>query len=164
MGRIDTRLAELGLVLPTPSVPAAAYIPWQRVGDLVFVAGQIPVRDGERQFIGKVGREFSIQDAQEAARLVVLNILAHVRSACDGDLDRVARIVRLGVFVNCTPEFVHHPQVANGASDVLVALFGDAGRHTRAAVGAPSLPFDVAVEIDAIIELNSEAARSDATV
>lgn len=153
MSRIDERLAELGVTLPTPSVPAASYVPWRRVGGLVFIAGQIPVKDGQRLFIGKVGREYTVEQAQDAARLVALNVLAHVKSACDGDLDRVVGIVRLGVFVNCLPEFTQHPMVANGASDLLVQIFGDAGRHTRAAVGAPSLPFDVAVEIDAVFEV-----------
>ena len=119
----------------------------------MFIAGQIPVLDGKRLYLGKVGREITLEQAQEAARLVALNVLAHVKTACEGDLDRVVGIVRLGVFVNCVPEFTAHPTVANGASDLLVQIFGEAGRHTRAAVGAPSLPFDVAVEIDAVFEV-----------
>jgi enamine deaminase RidA (YjgF/YER057c/UK114 family) len=153
MPTIERRLVELGVALPTPSVPAASYVPWRKVGNLVFIAGQIPVKDGQRLFIGKVGREYTVEQGQEAARLVALNVLAHVKAACEGDLDRVVSIVRLGVFVNCGPEFAQHPMVANGASDLLVQIFGDAGRHTRAAVGAPSLPFDVAVEIDAVFEV-----------
>lgn len=155
MGRIDDRLRELGIELPNAAAPAANYVPWARVGTLVFIAGQIPSWNGERRFLGKVGRDYTVEQARDAARLVGVNVLAQVRAACDGDLDRVARCVRLGGFVNCTPEFTDHPMVMNAASELMISVFGDAGRHTRTAVGAPSLPFDVAVEIDAIFEISS---------
>jgi enamine deaminase RidA (YjgF/YER057c/UK114 family) len=120
---------------------------------LVFVAGQITLQDGKPQFLGKLGREFGVEEGQAAARLCAINILSQLRAACGGDLDRVARIVRLGGFVNCTPEFTDQPKVINGASDLIVAVFGDKGKHARAAVGAPSLPLGVAVEIEAVAEL-----------
>jgi enamine deaminase RidA (YjgF/YER057c/UK114 family) len=149
---VEARLQAAGVVLPTASIPAANYIPTMRVGRLLFIAGQIPVFNGERRFVGKVGVEFGIPEAREAARLCAMNVLAHAKLAL-GDLDQVTRVVKLGGFVNCVPEFVEHPQVINAASELMIAAFGDAGRHTRTAVGAPSLPFGVAVEIDAILEV-----------
>jgi len=121
--------------------------------NLVFISGQICQWNGELRFIGKLGAGISIAEAQAAARLCALNILAHLRVACGGDLDRVRRIVRLGGFVNCTPEFTDMPQVVNGASDLMVAVFGDLGRHARAAVGVSSLPGGVAVEVEATFEI-----------
>ena len=153
MGRVDDKLRALGLVLPEPAAPAATYVPFVQSGSLVFVSGQIPTWNGERRFVGKVGQEYGIEEAKQAAHLVALNLLAQVRAACDGDLDRVRRCVRLGGFVNCTTDFNDHPLVVNAASELLLAVFGEAGRHARAAVGAPSLPFGVAVEIDAIFEI-----------
>lgn len=152
-GRIDQRLAELGISLPTVTPPAANYIPWVRTGDLVHIAGQVPFWSGELRFVGKLGREFDIAQGQDAARLVCLNVLAQLKSALDGDLDRVVRAVKLNGFVNCEPDFGDQPKVINGASDLLVAVFDDAGRHARAAVGVASLPFGVAVEIDAIFQV-----------
>ena len=152
-GRIDARLLELGITLPVPSAPRANYVPWVRVGDLLFIAGQVTFEDGKLVWIGKVGEHFTVEEGQLAARLVALNVLAQVRAALDGDLDRVVRVVRLGGFVNCPPEFIDHPKVMNGASDLLVDVFGEAGRHARTAVGSTSLPFDVAVEADAIFEV-----------
>jgi enamine deaminase RidA (YjgF/YER057c/UK114 family) len=152
-GSIDARLAELGLVLPQAAPPAGNYVPYVVSDKLVFVAGQLTLQDGKPQFLGKLGREFGVEEGQAAARLCAINILSQLRAACGGDLDRVARIVRLGGFVNCTPEFTDQPKVINGASDLIVAVFGDKGKHARAAVGAPSLPLGVAVEIEAVAEL-----------
>ena len=152
-GRIEVRLNELGIELPQPSAPVANYVPYTVSGNLVFVSGQLCVWNGERRFVGKLGAGISIADGQQAARLCALNILAHLSVACGGDLDRVRRCVRLGGFVNCTPEFIDMPQVVNGASDLMVELFGDIGRHARAAVGVSALPGGVAVEVDAVFEI-----------
>jgi enamine deaminase RidA (YjgF/YER057c/UK114 family) len=111
------------------------------------------VRDGKAEFIGKLGSGVTIADGQQAAKLCALNILAHLKNACDGDLDRVKRVLRLGGFVNCAPDFTDMPQVVNGASDLMVQVFGDAGKHARAAVGVASLPLGVAVEVEAMFEL-----------
>ena len=152
-GKIEARLKELGLELPAATAPIANYVPFTRSGSLVVVSGQVSVRDGKPEFVGKLGREISVAEGQQAARLCALNILAHAKTACDGDLDRVKRVLRLGGFVNCTPEFTQMPQVVNGASDLMVELFGDAGKHARAAVGVASLPLGVAVEVEAMFEL-----------
>jgi enamine deaminase RidA (YjgF/YER057c/UK114 family) len=152
-GKIEARLKELGVELPQASAPVANYVPFTRSGKLVIVSGQVSVRNGKAEFVGKLGKEISIAEGQQAAKLCALNILAHVKTACDGDLDRVKRVLRLGGFVNCTPDFTEMPQVVNGASDLMVAVFGDAGKHARAAVGVSSLPLGVAVEVEAIFEL-----------
>ena len=152
-GRIEERLKQLGLELPRSAAPVANYVPFVRSGDLLFIAGQICQWNGERRFVGKLGREITVEQGQEAARLCALNILAHVKTALDGDLDRVLRCVRLGAFVNGTDDFTEQPQVANGASNLMVELLGDAGRHARAAVGVNALPGGVAVEIDAVFEV-----------
>jgi enamine deaminase RidA (YjgF/YER057c/UK114 family) len=152
-GKIEARLKELKVELPGASAPAANYVPFVRTGNLLFMAGQIPVWNGERRYIGKLGREFSVEQGQEAARLCALNLIAQARVALDGDLDRVTRCVRLGGFVNCVADFTQAPAVVNGASDVIVQLFGDAGRHARTAIGTNVLPLDVAVEVDAIFEV-----------
>jgi len=122
-------------------------------GGLVVVSGQLCVWNGERRFVGKLGAGVSLADGQQAARLCALNILAHLQVACGGELDRVRRILRLGGFVNCTPDFTEMPQVVNGASDLMVEIFGDNGRHARAAVGVSSLPGGVAVEVEAMAEI-----------
>lgn len=153
MGRIDDVLAAKGIVLPNPSAPAANYVPFVRTGSLVFIAGQIPQWHGERRFIGRVGHEIDLAQARDAARLVGLNVLAWLRAACDGDLDKVTRCVRLGGFVACSPDFGDHPKVIDACSELMIEVFGDAGRHARAAVGAPSLPFGVSVEIEAVFEV-----------
>jgi len=153
MSVVDDRLRALGLALPTASSPAGNYVPVVRVGNLVFVAGQLTRRDGQLEFVGKLGRELDVAAGQAAARLCALNILAQLKVACDGDLDRIVRCVRLTAYVNCTPDFDAQPQVANGASDLLVAVLGDAGRHVRTAVGANSLPGGVACEIESTFEV-----------
>jgi len=152
-GKIDARLKELGIELPQATAPVANYVPYTVSGKLVVVSGQITLLAGKAQYIGKLGRDISIEDGQQAARLCALNILAHLRHACDGDLDRVKRVLRLGGFVNCTADFTEMPQVVNGASNLMVQVFGDAGRHARAAVGVASLPLGVAVEVEAMFEL-----------
>jgi len=152
-GLIDQRLAELGLRLPAAAAPAANYVPFVVTGNLVFVAGQIPFRDGEIQYLGIVGTDISPEDAYRAARLCGLNLIAQVRQACDGDLDRVRRVVKLGGFVACAPEFTGQPQVINGASDLMEEVFGGQGRHARFAVGASSLPRNATVEVDGIFEI-----------
>ena len=152
-GEVEAQLKALNIILPDAPAPAANYVPYVRTGNQVFVSGQVPWVGGARNFVGKVGAEFTIEEGQAAARVVVLNIIAQVKAACDGDLDRVVRCVKLGGFVNCTPDFHNHPQVINGASDLMVEIFGDSGRHARFAVGAPALPFNVAVEIDAVFEV-----------
>lgn len=151
---VEERLRAADITLPDAPAPAANYVPYVITGNQVVVAGQVPFVGSERHFIGKVGVDYSIEEGQQAARTVALNIIAQVKAACDGDLERVRRCVKLGGFVNCPPDFEQHPQVINGASDVMVQVFGDKGRHARFAVGAPSLPFNVAVEIDAIFEID----------
>ena len=153
MGRVEQRLRALSIELPQPSKPGANYVPWARSGQLVFLTGQLSQWNGERRFIGKLGREFGVEEGQAAARLCALNLIAHARDAAGGDLDRVARIVRIAGFVNSTPDFVQQSQVVNGASDLFVEVFGDAGQHARMAVGVAALPYEVAVEVEAVLEL-----------
>lgn len=150
---IDARLAELGIELPSAAAPAGAYVPYVKTGNLVFVAGQITLWNGEVRYKGRLGDDMSVDDGYAAARLCGLNLIAQVREACGGNLDRVARVVRLGGFVQSTADFVDQPKVINGASDLMVEVFGDAGRHARAAVGTISLPLDVSVEVDGIFEI-----------
>lgn len=152
-GKIEARLAELTIELPSAMPPVANYVPTVQTGDLIFVAGQICQWNGERRHVGRLGGGISIAEGQQAARLCALNILAQLRVACGGDLDRVRRCLRLGGFVNCAPDFTDMPQVINGASDLMVAIFGDIGRHARLAVGASSLPGGLAVEIEATFEI-----------
>jgi enamine deaminase RidA (YjgF/YER057c/UK114 family) len=152
-GRIEARLTELKIELPQPGTPVANYVPFVRSGDLLFIAGQICQWNGERRFIGKLGREVNLEQGQQAARLCALNILAIVKNALGGDLDRILRCVRLGAFINSVEDFTQQPQVANGASDLVVQVLGDAGRHARTAVGVNVLPGNVAVEVDAIFEV-----------
>jgi len=152
-GKIDARLEELGIALPVPAAPVANYVPYVVTGNLVFVSGQVTLKDGAFAYQGKLGQELSVEDGQAAARLCAVNIIAQLKAACGGDLDRVKRIVRLGGFVNSTPGFTDQPKVINGASDLMVEVFGDAGRHSRAAVSAGSLPAGVAVEVDAVAEI-----------
>lgn len=152
-GKIDARLAELGIELPTASAPAANYVPFVRAGDLLFVSGQVTAWNGEIKFIGTVGSDFTVDEGYQAARICGLNLLAQARAALDGDLDRLARVVKLGGFVQAAPGFTDHPKVINGASDLMVEVLGDAGRHARFAVGAASLPLGVAVEVDGVFEV-----------
>ena len=153
MGLIDKRLTELGIVLPKPAQPVATYVPWVRTGNLVYISGQGAMKDGKLQYTGRVGDTVSLEDAIASARLTAINVITHLRDACGGDLDRVKRVVKLLGFVNCTPTFGDQPKVINGASDLMVEVFGDKGRHARSAVGAPSLPFGLSVEVEAIVEI-----------
>jgi len=152
-GAIDARLQVLGIELPEAAAPAANYVPYVVSGNQVFVAGQITIHNGEIQYVGKLGRDYGVEDGQAAARLCALNIIAQVKAACGGDLDRVVRCVRLGGFVNSTADFTDQPEVVNGASNLMVEVFGDKGKHARAAVSAASLPRGVAVEVDAVFEI-----------
>jgi len=149
----DARLAALKIELPNPAAPAANYVPTVIAGNLLFVAGQITIFNGEVRYLGKLGAGLDVETGKQAARLCGLNIISQARAALGGSLDRIKRCVKLGGFVNCTPDFIDHPQVVNGASDLMVEVFGDAGKHARFAVGAVSLPRGVAVEVDAIFEI-----------
>ena len=148
-GMIEERLRELGITLPEAAKPVANYVPAVLAGGLLVVSGQLPMRDGAVAFVGKLGRDVNPADAAVAAQLCFLNVLAQTRAALDGDLDRVARGVRLGGFVSCVPEFTAMAAVMNGASDLAVAVFGDAGRHARSTIGVPALPGDATVEVEA---------------
>lgn len=153
MSAIDARLTELGLTLPAAAAPAANYVPYVQTGNLVFVSGQITLQDGALQFVGRVGEDFTTEQGYEAAKLCGLNLIAQVKAACGGDLDRVQRVIRLGGFVNCTADFTEQPKVINGASDLMADVFGDAGKHARAAVGVNTLPLGVAVEVEGLFEI-----------
>jgi len=152
-GRIESRIAGLGLTLPPSVMPAANYVPYTLSGNLVYVSGTLPMKDGKPQDIGKLGREFTIEQGQQTAKLCGLNILGHLKAACGGDLDRVKKVVRMGIFVASAEGFTDQPKVANGVSDMMVEIFGDAGKHARFAVGVAELPFGVAVEVDATFEI-----------
>lgn len=153
MGHIEERLQELNIVLPHVSSPAANYVPYQKTGNIVIISGQLPMKDGKPQFVGKVGKEFTVEQGQQCAALCLYNVLAHLRNACGGTLDNVRQCLRLGVFVNAPEDFTEHPKVANGASDLMVGIFGPSGHHARAAVGVSGLPFGVAVEVEAMFEI-----------
>jgi enamine deaminase RidA (YjgF/YER057c/UK114 family) len=152
-GRIEKVLADKKIELPKAAAPVANYVPVVIAGNLAFVSGQVTVSNGEFKFIGKLGREFDVAQGQQAARLCGLNVLAQLKAALGGDLDRVKRCVKLGVFVNSTDSFTDQPKVANGVSDLIVEVFGDAGKHARFAVGSNVLPLNVAVEVDAVFEI-----------
>ncbi len=152
-GRIDARLKELGITLPQAATPVANYVPFVITGNLVFISGQGPMGPKGVEYAGKLGRDYDVDQGKAAARLTALNVVAQLKNAVGGDLDRVKRVVKLLGFVNSTPEFNQQPFVINGASDVMVEIFGDAGRHARSAVSAPSLPVDIAVEVEAIFEI-----------
>lgn len=151
---IEARLAELGITLPEPAAPVAAYVPVVIAGGLAHVSGQLPFIDG-RLVTGRLGEDVSVEDGAAAARACGLMILAQLKAAL-GSLDRVERVVKLGAFVNSAGDFTDHPKVANGASELMADVFGDAGRHARAAVGVPALPLGAAVEVDAIIAVTAD--------
>lgn len=152
-GRVKARLAELGITLPGGVAPVANYVPFVISGNLVFVSGQVTVGSSGLEYVGIVGKDFDVAQGAKAARLCALNIIGQLEKATAGDLDRIKRIVKVTGFVNAVPGFDKHPEVINGASDLLVEVFGEAGKHARAAVGAGSLPRNVAVEVEAIAEL-----------
>lgn len=152
MNAVDARLKELDIVLPTPAAPVAAYVPFVTTGALVFISGQVSLT-GTGLIKGRLGADMTVEEGYQAARACGLQLLAQLRVALQGDLTRVVRVCKLGAFVNATVEFQDHPKVANGASELMVAVFGEKGRHARAAVGAPSLPLGAAVEVDGVFEI-----------
>jgi enamine deaminase RidA (YjgF/YER057c/UK114 family) len=152
-GRIEARLRELGIALPEPAVPLANYVPFTVSGNLVVVSGQVPMEDGRIAVTGKLGASVSVEQGQAAARLCLVNVLAQLRAACGGDLDRVRRVLRLGGFIAAVPEFAEHARVMNGASDLAVEVLGESGRHARSTIGVPSLPGDAAVEVEGLFEI-----------
>lgn len=154
MTAIDDKLAELGIVLPEPVAPVANYVPYVISGNLIFVSGQVSIGpDG--LIAGKLGRDKTVEEGVQAAHACGVNLIAQLKAACEGDLSRVKRVVKLGGFVNCTDDFSDQPKVVNGTSDLMVAVFGDHGRHARAAVGAPCLPMNAAVEVDGVFEIKT---------
>ncbi|WP_322867795.1 RidA family protein [Aquicoccus sp. G2-2] len=153
MSKIEARLKELGVTLPAAPAPAANYVPFVQVGDLVFVSGQISQQNGTL-ITGKVGADLTTEEGAAAAKTCGIGLLAQVKAACGGDLDRLVRAVKLSGFVNSTPDFTEQPQVINGCSDFLVEALGDAGQHSRAAVSAGALPLNVAVEIEGIFQIS----------
>ena len=150
MSEIEKKLGDLGIVVPEAPLPAANYVPFVLSGGLLFVSGQLPMEDGAIAVRGKLGGEVSLEEGVRAARLCAINILAVAKKALAGDWERIRSLVKIGGFVSCVPDFTKHPLVVNGASDLLAEVLGERGRHARFAVGAPSLPLDVAVEIEAI--------------
>jgi enamine deaminase RidA (YjgF/YER057c/UK114 family) len=152
MSEVESRLAAAGVTLPVPVAPVANYVPFVRSGSLVHISGQVSL-DASGGVKGVVGADVDLETAQGAARLCAINLLAQMKAACDGDLDRVVRVVKLGGFVQAGPDFFDIPKVVNGASDLMVLAFGDAGRHARSAVGVYRLPLNFAVEVDAVVEV-----------
>lgn len=150
---INEKLESLGITIPNPAAPVANYVGFNKSGSQVFISGQLPIENGELKYTGKVGSEVSTEEAKDGAKICAINIIAQLKLACDGDLNRVKKCVRLGIFVNGDATYGDQPIVANGASDLIVEVFGDKGKHARAAVGAGSLPRNTAVEIDAIFEI-----------
>lgn len=153
---IEKKLADLGITLPPPGAPGGNYVPFVVVGNLAFMAGQVAREAGKMKYTGKVGKDISIEQGQEAAKLCAVNLLAQLKEACGGDLDRVERCVRLGGFVNSPLDFYDHPKVINGASDLMVAALGERGQHARTAVGVSALPMDSAVEVEGIFQIRAE--------
>lgn len=150
--KIDARLAELGISLPEASAPAANYVPFVVSGKTVYISGQIS-RNAGGLILGKLGAGVSVEEGAAAAATCALQLIAQVKAACDGDLDRVKRVVKLSGFVNSAPDFTDQPKVVNGCSNLIVSIFGDAGRHARSAVGVAALPLGVAVEVEGVFEL-----------
>ena len=155
MSKIASRIDKLGIELPTAASPAANYVPYVLSGNQVVIAGQIPFWNGELTGLGKLGSNLSVDEGAKIARVCGLNLLAQLKVACGGDLDRVSQVVKLGGFVNCIDSFTEQPEVINGASDLMVEIFDDIGRHARFAVGVGSLPRGVAVEVDGVFELHN---------
>ena len=151
---VDARLKDLGITIPDAPAPAANYVPYTVSGNLVFVSGQVPFVDGKLTATGRIGESATPGEGYEQARICAINLIAQVKAACDGDLDRVVRVVKLGGFVASTPDFTQQPAVVNGASDLMVAAFGDAGKHARFAVGTSVLPLGCLVEVDGVFEIS----------
>ncbi len=155
LGTVEARLAEKGFELPRAASPAANYVPYTISESLVYVSGQITSLNGKLKFVGRLGENIDIETGYHAAQLCGLNLIAQVKEACSGDLERVKKVIRLGGFVNSSPDFFEHPKVLNGASDLMVSAFGTAvGQHSRFAVGVASLPLGVAVEVDATFQIH----------
>lgn len=154
MGRVEGRLKELGIVLPDPAAPVANYVPFVQLGPDVYVSGQVS-KGPDGVVKGKLGLDHDVAAGQAAAKLCAVSLIAQLKAACRGDLDRVRRVVKLTGFVNAVPDFVDIPQVVNGCSDLMVAVFGDAGRHARSAVACASLPMGAAVEVDGVFEVDA---------
>jgi enamine deaminase RidA (YjgF/YER057c/UK114 family) len=152
-GGIEERLKRIGIDLPTPPAPVASYVPFVRTGNLIFISGQVTLGPDGLEYVGVVGDTIDMEDAKKAARLCAINVIAQLKAALKGRLDLVRQCVKVTGFVNAIPSFGNHPEVINGASDLFVEVFGEAGRHARAAVGAGSLPRGVAVEVEAIFEV-----------
>ena len=153
MNDIDKKLQDLGITLPKAPMPAANYIPYVITGKLVFISGQVPFQNGEIKHTGKVGKDIDINLAKLIAKTCALNIISVLKNALNGDLSKVNQCVKLGIFVSCTNDFHQQPEVANGASDLMVEIFGNKGKHARFAVGTNSLPKNVPVEVDAVFEI-----------
>ena len=151
---IEAKLAALGITLPKPAAPVASYVPAVEANGMLYISGQLPFIDGQGM-TGKIGDTRSLEEGQTAAKACAIMLIAQIKQALDGDLDRVERIVKLGVFVASTPDFTDQPEAANGASDLMEAVFGDAGKHARAAVSVPVLPRDATVEIDCIVKIRA---------
>ena len=150
--KVEQRLVKIGVTIPDAPSPAANYLPFTRAGNLVFVSGQVPFVDGKLEITGTVGKNASVEDAQGQAKVCAINLLAQLKVACGGDLDRVLKVVKLGAFVASANDFFNQPIVVNAASDLMVEAFGEAGRHARFAVGTNALPLNCLVEIDGIFE------------
>ena len=152
--KVEQRLLKIGVTIPDAPSPAANYLPFTRAGNLVFVSGQVPFVDGKLEITGTVGENASVEDAQGQAKVCAINLLAQLKVACSGDLDRVIKVVKLGAFVASANDFFNQPIVVNAASDLMVEAFGEAGRHARFAVGTNALPLNCLVEIDGIFEIS----------
>ena len=152
--KVNIRLQALGIDLPNAVAPVANYVPYVITGKLVFISGQIPFLDGEIQYPGRLGENISVIEAQKAARLCGINLIAQLKNACEGDLDRLVQVIKLNGFVNGTPSFTDQAMVINGTSDLMFEVFADKGRHARAAIGCSALPLGAAVEVDAIFEIS----------
>lgn len=152
-GKINTHLKQAGIEIPPAGPAAGNYLNFVVSGNMAYIAGSVPIENGVRKFIGKVGREFTVEEGQKAAELAALNMLARLKEACGGELDRVVRCVRLTGYVNAPDDFTEQPKVINGASDLMVKVFGEAGKHTRTAIGVASLPFGVAAEVEGVFEI-----------
>ena len=151
--RVEDKLKSLGIELPTPAKPVANYVPWVKSGNLVFLSGQLPFVNGKLSHLGHVGGGISVEVAASEARQCAVNLITQMRDACDGDLNKVKRVVKITGFVACTPQFTDHAPVMNGASNLFVEVFGEIGRHARSSVGMASLPMGAVIEIEAIIEV-----------
>ena len=154
MSLIEDKLKKLNIILPEPKAPVGAYVATKMVGKLLFISGQISIDENTKLITGKIGKDLNLDQGYNAAKRCGLSIIAHVKSACGGDLDKIKSCVKLTGYVNSTDDFKDQPKVINGASDLIASVFGNAGMHTRAAVSVNSLPLGVAVEVDAIFELN----------